>query len=228
MGNYNSSTIHTSSINKITIPTTEKTSYNEILNVNPLQSASSSLLLENNENFPNNNEILINSLATLQNSSSSSLSFDAGLLIKNANANLTKFSNYLIDDDNSQNLNKNNYLNIGSHISTNYNNNGLLHKLNEKFSRGLSSNEVNMIRNHVTLNGGLNHHSNSNNNLNGGYYYQNQDDLLKQMEYDKFMNEIWIGIVLTLIVISLVFCICSCFLYHQFRQWKRNCKYTKK
>lgn len=82
MGNYNSSTIHTSSINKITIPTTEKTSYNEILNVNPLQSASSSLLLENNENFPNNNEILINSLATLQNSSSSSLSFDAGLLIK--------------------------------------------------------------------------------------------------------------------------------------------------
>lgn len=51
------------------------------------------------------------------------------------------------------------------------------------------------------------------------------DDLQKQVEYDKFMNEVWIGIVLTLILISMVFCFCSCFLYHQFRVWKRNCKY---
>lgn len=51
------------------------------------------------------------------------------------------------------------------------------------------------------------------------------DQLQQQIEYDKFMNEVWIGIVFTLILISMVFCICSCFLYHQFRTWKRNCKY---
>ncbi|KAM8708543.1 hypothetical protein ACLKA7_015510 [Drosophila subpalustris] len=48
------------------------------------------------------------------------------------------------------------------------------------------------------------------------------DQLQQQIEYDKFMNEVWIGIVFTLILISMVFCICSCFLYHQFRTWKRN------
>lgn len=51
------------------------------------------------------------------------------------------------------------------------------------------------------------------------------DELQKQVEYDQFMNEVWIGIVLILILISMVFCFCSCFLYHQFRVWKRNCKY---
>uniref|UniRef100_W8BZD1 Protein commissureless n=1 Tax=Ceratitis capitata TaxID=7213 RepID=W8BZD1_CERCA len=48
------------------------------------------------------------------------------------------------------------------------------------------------------------------------------DEMQRQLEYDKFMNEVWIGIVLTLILISMVFCFCSCFLYHQFRMWKRN------
>ncbi|XP_017465810.1 PREDICTED: uncharacterized protein LOC108358831 [Rhagoletis zephyria] len=52
------------------------------------------------------------------------------------------------------------------------------------------------------------------------------DELHRQLEYDKFMNEVWIGIVLTLILISMVFCICSCFLYHQFRTWKRNYRNT--
>lgn len=50
------------------------------------------------------------------------------------------------------------------------------------------------------------------------------DELQKQLDYDKFMNEVWIGVVLTLILISMIFCFCSCFLYHQFRMWKRNCK----
>lgn len=54
----------------------------------------------------------------------------------------------------------------------------------------------------------------------------NRQNITEQMEYDKLMNEIWIGIVLTLIIISMVFCICSCFLYHQFRLWKLNCKYS--
>lgn len=52
------------------------------------------------------------------------------------------------------------------------------------------------------------------------------NEMQQQLEYDKFMNEIWIGIVMTLIIISMVFCICSCFLYHQFRQWKRNYRHN--
>ncbi|XP_067647683.1 protein commissureless 2 [Eurosta solidaginis] len=56
--------------------------------------------------------------------------------------------------------------------------------------------------------------------------FESVDELQRQLEYDKFMNEVWIGIVLTLILISIVFCICSCFLYHQFRAWKRNYRST--
>ena len=56
-------------------------------------------------------------------------------------------------------------------------------------------------------------------------YNTAMDELQKQLDYDKFMNEVWIGVVLTLILISMIFCFCSCFLYHQFRMWKRNCKY---
>ncbi|XP_014093754.2 protein commissureless 2 [Bactrocera oleae] len=52
------------------------------------------------------------------------------------------------------------------------------------------------------------------------------DELQRQLEYDKFMNEVWIGIVLTLVLTSMVFCVCSCFLYHQFRTWKRNYRNT--
>lgn len=80
-----------------------------------------------------------------------------------------------------------------------------LRKLSEKIGRGFSGSSS-MARNQVILNG-------------SDYPVE---DWIRQVEYDKFMNEIWIGIVLTLIVISLVFCICSCFLYHQFRQWKSS------
>ena len=40
--------------------------------------------------------------------------------------------------------------------------------------------------------------------------------------YDRFVADIWVGIVLTLMILSSVFCICSCFLYHKFRHWQRN------
>lgn len=63
--------------------------------------------------------------------------------------------------------------------------------------------------------------------IDSGNYDTAMDELQKQVEYDQFMNEVWIGIVLILILISMVFCFCSCFLYHQFRVWKRNCKYSK-
>ncbi|XP_065361711.1 protein commissureless 2 [Calliphora vicina] len=52
------------------------------------------------------------------------------------------------------------------------------------------------------------------------------DELQNQLNYDKFMNGIWIGVVLALILISMIFCFCSCFLYHQFRVWKRNYRTT--
>ncbi|XP_061394235.1 protein commissureless 2 [Musca vetustissima] len=58
------------------------------------------------------------------------------------------------------------------------------------------------------------------------HYDSAMDELQKQVEYDQFMNEVWIGIVLILILISMVFCFCSCFLYHQFRVWKRNYRHT--
>lgn len=97
-----------------------------------------------------------------------------------------------------------------------------LRKLSEKIGRGLSSaaggsdNPLNLIRNQVVLNG-----TGVSLSDDGSGEFPNED-WIRQAEYDKFMNEIWIGIVLTLIVISMVFCICSCFLYHQFRQWKNN------
>uniref|UniRef100_A0A1B0AR00 Protein commissureless n=1 Tax=Glossina palpalis gambiensis TaxID=67801 RepID=A0A1B0AR00_9MUSC len=56
--------------------------------------------------------------------------------------------------------------------------------------------------------------------------YSAMEEIQKQLEYDKFMNEVWIGVVLTLIFISMIFCFCSCFLYHQFRIWKRNYRST--
>lgn len=41
-------------------------------------------------------------------------------------------------------------------------------------------------------------------------------------EYEKFLADIWVGVVLTLMVLSCVCCVCSCLLYHKFQQWKRS------
>jgi hypothetical protein len=41
-------------------------------------------------------------------------------------------------------------------------------------------------------------------------------------EYEKFLADIWVGVVLTLMVLSCVCCICSCLLFHKFQQWKRS------
>uniref|UniRef100_A0A182Q6W9 Uncharacterized protein n=1 Tax=Anopheles farauti TaxID=69004 RepID=A0A182Q6W9_9DIPT len=40
--------------------------------------------------------------------------------------------------------------------------------------------------------------------------------------YERFIGDVWVGIVLTLMILSSIFCMCSCFLYHKFRQWQRN------
>lgn len=44
-------------------------------------------------------------------------------------------------------------------------------------------------------------------------------------EYNRFIGDVWVGIILTLMIISSIFCMCACFLYHKFRQWKRSGKF---
>ncbi|XP_022919161.1 protein commissureless 2 homolog [Onthophagus taurus] len=41
-------------------------------------------------------------------------------------------------------------------------------------------------------------------------------------EYEQFLADVWVGIVLTLMVLCCVCCMCSCLLYHKFQQWKRS------
>lgn len=43
-------------------------------------------------------------------------------------------------------------------------------------------------------------------------------------EYEQFLADVWVGIVLTLMVLCCVCCMCSCLLYHKFQQWKRSGK----
>lgn len=47
---------------------------------------------------------------------------------------------------------------------------------------------------------------------------------MEPVPYEQFLADVWIGIVLTLMVLSCVCCMCSCLLYHKFQQWKRNGK----
>jgi hypothetical protein len=44
----------------------------------------------------------------------------------------------------------------------------------------------------------------------------------EQEQYERFLADVWVGVVLTLMVLSCVCCVCSCLLYHRFQQWKRN------
>lgn len=52
------------------------------------------------------------------------------------------------------------------------------------------------------------------------------DDIIAETdpEYEQFLADVWVGIVLTLMVLSCVCCMCSCLLYHKFQQWKRSGK----
>jgi uncharacterized Fe-S cluster-containing radical SAM superfamily protein len=44
----------------------------------------------------------------------------------------------------------------------------------------------------------------------------------EQEEYERFLADVWVGVVLTLLVLSCVCCVCSCLLYHRFQLWKRS------
>ncbi|XP_047000496.1 protein commissureless 2 homolog [Schistocerca americana] len=39
-------------------------------------------------------------------------------------------------------------------------------------------------------------------------------------DYERIMADVWVGAVLTLLIFSCICCVCSCLLYHKFRQWK--------
>lgn len=43
-------------------------------------------------------------------------------------------------------------------------------------------------------------------------------------EYSRFVSDMWIGVVLTLLMVLIVLALCFWFLYHKFQQWKRQCE----
>ncbi|XP_048507679.1 uncharacterized protein LOC105686764 [Athalia rosae] len=43
---------------------------------------------------------------------------------------------------------------------------------------------------------------------------------MSEAEYEQFLADVWVGVVLTLMVLSCICCMCSCLLYHKFQQWK--------
>ncbi|XP_059216310.1 uncharacterized protein LOC106092403 [Stomoxys calcitrans] len=45
---------------------------------------------------------------------------------------------------------------------------------------------------------------------------------LEEAEYSRVVSDIWIGVILTLLIVSVIFFICACFLYHKFQQWKNS------
>lgn len=61
------------------------------------------------------------------------------------------------------------------------------------------------------------------------YIKEFDDDVLAkdttEPEYEQFLADVWVGIVLTLMVLSCICCMCSCLLYHKFQQWKRSGEY---
>lgn len=45
-------------------------------------------------------------------------------------------------------------------------------------------------------------------------------NVLNDSNYEQFLADIWVGIVLTLMVLSCVCFMCTCLIYHKFQQWK--------
>lgn len=53
-------------------------------------------------------------------------------------------------------------------------------------------------------------------------FHQLTQQYSTEVEYSRFMGDVWVGIVLTLMIVTSIFCMCACFLYHKFRQWKAS------
>lgn len=58
--------------------------------------------------------------------------------------------------------------------------------------------------------------------IGGGALLGDGSEQLLDPTYERFIGDVWVGIVLTLMILSSIFCMCSCFLYHKFRQWQRS------
>jgi len=43
-------------------------------------------------------------------------------------------------------------------------------------------------------------------------------------DFAHVVSDIWIGVILTLLIVFVIFFICACFVYHKFQQWKNSCK----
>lgn len=60
-------------------------------------------------------------------------------------------------------------------------------------------------------------------NLNSKHnYMESYHHVLSGDDYDKYMGDIWLGILLMLMIGCSIFCMCTCFLYNKYRQWKMN------
>lgn len=66
-----------------------------------------------------------------------------------------------------------------------------------------------------------NGHNNNNNNNN------HHNHGMSDEEYARFVSDMWIGIVLTMLMVFIVFALCFWYMYHKFQQWKQSCKFTK-
>lgn len=45
-------------------------------------------------------------------------------------------------------------------------------------------------------------------------------------EYSRFVSDMWITFVLTMLMVFIVLALCLWFLYYKFKQWKRQCEHT--
>ncbi|XP_020801569.1 uncharacterized protein LOC110178710 [Drosophila serrata] len=43
-----------------------------------------------------------------------------------------------------------------------------------------------------------------------------------QQDFAHVVSDIWIGVILTLLIVFVIFFICACFVYHKFQQWKNS------
>lgn len=43
-------------------------------------------------------------------------------------------------------------------------------------------------------------------------------------EYQQLIKDLWIGSIMTILIVSGVLCSCSFFAFHKFQKWKRMCE----
>lgn len=72
--------------------------------------------------------------------------------------------------------------------------------------------------------GGGGNNDNNNNNNNNYYHHHYNNHGMTDAEYARFVSDMWIGIVLTMLMVLIVFALCFWYMYHKFQQWKRSCK----